>query len=238
MRKLALIAALATLATGSAGAADIYYKPSLAPIVPAWSWSGIYIGGVAGVALTKDSLEFPGVIAAPNGLRAAGWLAGGSMTARWQMPATPIVIGAEAIGAWANSRGANDFCLAAGCDVKSSFFGAALGQAGITLGGLPVLGAIPGQSNLGNMLLYASGGAVWRRTSIVTMLGSEAWTKTGVAVGGGLDVPITPNIVFGVQYLHSFYRSGACDGCVAGLVPTETKFSDDLIMGSLKLKLY
>ena len=90
--------ALAVLghATGSAMAADLPVKAPAAP-VPAFSWTGCYIGGHIGAVISDDQLT--SIFGNTHSFSSTGFVGGGQIGCDYQF-ATGWIVGVEGQAAW------------------------------------------------------------------------------------------------------------------------------------------
>ena len=204
----------ALLLTSPVSAADLAARPytkAPAPMVAAvYDWSGFYIGLNGGGGSSHKCWDIVTNIlgAAVNPPvsdggchNATGAVAGGQFGYRWQTGAW--VFGVEAQGDWANLRGSSSPNLLQGA-------------VGGNRSKIDALGIFTGQVGYAwnNVLFYVKGGAMGANdkyegfiaaTGALSDRASE--TRWGGAVGAGLDFGITPNVVFGVDYMHGFMGS-------------------------------
>jgi outer membrane immunogenic protein len=202
MKKIWFITAslVALSATAPAFAADLAARPyTKAPpmMMPAYDWSGFYIGLNAGGATSHNCWTFG---AASEGCHdATGGTVGGQVGYRWQTG--PVVFGVEAQGNWADFSGSNTSLLfGTSNQTKIDAFGLFTGQIGYSFN---------------NVLLYVKGGAAVTddKYNIFTLPGgpllasSSNNTRWGGTVGAGLEYGFTPNWSVGVEYDHMFMGS-------------------------------
>jgi outer membrane immunogenic protein len=209
MRKLVLAASILAASTAGAFAADLAARPytKAPPVVAAlYDWSGFYIGINGGGAWShkcwdiNNALGIAVIPAIAEGCHdATGGTVGGQIGYRWQ--AGTWVFGLEAQGNWADLSGSN---------ISSPL---ALGPVFSNRSKIDAIGLFTGQIGYAwnNVLFYVKGGAMavndkyegfFTGTNVVFDRASE--TRWGGAVGVGLDFGITPNLVFGVDYVHGF----------------------------------
>src|SRR5262245_16470215 len=144
-------AAVALVTVGPVRAADLgppAVRPSAA--IP-WSWSGFYLGGHVGAALTTTDVADPfGTALFGDQVRSPGFLAGGQVGYNYQLGS--VVFGIEGDASWATSDGTNTCFAVSGqlvssnCRVRPDFYATLTGRLGYAAG---------------RSLLYAKGGAAW-----------------------------------------------------------------------------
>ncbi|MBZ9709810.1 porin family protein [Mesorhizobium sp. B3-2-1] len=193
MRSLSiLLAALLSLITGSALAADVVAAEPAASI----NWSGAYIGAVAGYGWNKDKYHYIGstVDFDVNGF--VGGLTGGY---NWQMG--QFIFGLEGDVSYANVDGdvlapfPNAPCFIEGCTAKVSWFGTGRARVGYAFE---------------NFLPYATGGFAVGHVKGSADLGACGFTPTcsysdtrwGWSAGAGVEWAMTQQISFKAEYLH------------------------------------
>jgi outer membrane immunogenic protein len=236
MRRIVGIALAATIA-GPAIAADygpppppVYAPPppAYAPAyVPGYNWTGFYIGANVGGGWATGSGT--ATIFTPAGSvfsltstgsqHASGVIGGGQIGYNWQFGYW--VAGIEADYQGSGQRGDNGGVPCAGLPVSScavvahaniDSFGTVRGRLGFTVGD-------------NRWLIYATGGYAWQSITgsidVTTVLGtltvlSASTTKSGYAVGGGVEAALWGNWTGGVEYL--FLSTGDWDN--SGFVVT------------------
>jgi outer membrane immunogenic protein len=197
---LAIIAA-ATLAQG-ASAADLGGAPRRtfnddpAPYVPAFSWTGIYIGAHIGYAWSDADWQYadaPGIAAGHNG---SGGLLGGQIGYNLQVKQFVFGIEGDASSAWLDGSTA---CPNAAftCSHSFNWLASVRGRAGIAV-------------NNNRTLLYATAGGAWAdvdyaaKDATTGALFGSGFTERhwGWVAGGGVEHMLTPNITAKVEYLY------------------------------------
>jgi outer membrane immunogenic protein len=227
MRRIIGIVIAATM-VGPAIAADygpppppVYAPPAYVPTyVPGYNWTGFYIGANVGAGWATGSgtatilTPAGGVFSATStsSQDANGVIGGGQIGYNWQFGYW--VAGIEADVDASGQRGSNEGIpcgglVAASCVVSASTninsFGTVRGRLGFTVGD-------------NRWLVYGTGGYAWQNISssvnITTALGttsvlSNSTTKSGYAVGGGVEVALWGNWTGGIEYL--FLSTGDFD---------------------------
>lgn len=191
-------AGIALGAAQSASAADIarpVYKA--APVVAAYNWSGLYVGGNVGWAWGEISTLNVGLGASGD---TDGFFAGGQIGFNWQAPGSPWVWGIEIDSQWADLKGdmiwLNQAGVIANASARLDYFGTARGRIGYAWD---------------RAMVYFTGGVAWANTSInpTFAIPAVAWGGTsasnsnvGTAVGGGIEWALLDNWSAKVEYLY------------------------------------
>ncbi|WP_186421349.1 outer membrane protein [Bosea sp. CS1GBMeth4] len=180
---LTSVAALGLIAAGAASAADLPSRkgPVAAPVyVPAFTWTGFYVGANAGYGWGNVNTN-----AAVSIGDLDGFIGGGQVGYNYQIG--QFVLGAEADFQGADlDTGTNIL----GASVKTEYFGTVRARAGVAFD---------------RFLVYATGGWAYGnvKTSIPLIGFSSDRTHTGgFAVGGGIEYAFTDNLIGGVEYLY------------------------------------
>jgi outer membrane immunogenic protein len=214
MRKFLLGTAALMVLTGPVIAADmrapVYKAPP--PVVPAWSWTGCYLGGHAG-GLWANSGDW--VVRTPGGdffgqslgeHDLSGWVGGGQAGCDYQF-AGSYVIGIQGDYAAADAEGSHDSAREIGVAYHSK---------------IKSLASMTGRIGYGwdRFLGYVRGGGAWERDNYwaTTIVLGTAYTaretRSGWTIGVGGEYAFT-NFVSGfVEY--SYYDFGTRD---IGLTP-------------------
>jgi outer membrane immunogenic protein len=204
MRKFLLgTAALIGLA-GAATAADMRVPAYTAPVVPAWRWTGCYVGGhVGGVwAGQKDwVVRTPGGAffgQSLGGHDADGWLGGAQVGCDYQF-AGGFVIGVQGDYAWADAEGSHDSTREIGVAYH---------------GKVKSLATVTGRIGYAwdRLLGYVKGGGAWERDDFwaTTVILGTAYraqpTQLGWTVGVGGEYAFTNFLSGFVEY--NYYDFG------------------------------
>ena len=221
MKRLALLLAASAFVTPALAADVVYNEPPapapmvIEPIAQTKTWTGLYIGGQAGVAFGNSSngANFdPG----NNGLfgggssgsddNNAGFVGGGHIGYDYQLP-NNIVVGAVADINYIDAQTNRTYTTNGGSTFASSsdvnYLGTVRGRVGYAFD---------------SVLLYGSGGLAYAGVDNNSVMPSNAVgsqfagytfkdegddADIGYSVGGGVDVLATQNISFGVEYLYT-----------------------------------
>jgi outer membrane immunogenic protein len=184
MKKTVLGATTALVLIGSSAfAADMAVRPFAPPPapLPAFSWTGWYLGGHGGYGWTTS-----------DGLNANGGFVGGQLGYNYQIG--NFVLGIEGDGSWADiSQTVNG--IAFGVPVSATFKDDALaslrGRLGVTWG---------------NVLFYGTVGGGWGHgqlsgTALGLTASSDAW-QSGWTAGAGVEWAFAPSWSAKVEYIH------------------------------------
>ncbi|MBY0299849.1 MAG: outer membrane beta-barrel protein [Methylobacterium sp.] len=211
MNRFLLRAASFVSLTIAAQAADLPVRaapPVVAP-VPAFTWTGFYIGVNASglVDGTFNASTLPPLPAARANISASGFVAGGTVGYNYQFtPGSGFVVGVEGDAGYSDIKNRLQVNIpaigAASIGVQTdSYFATIRGRVGYAWGPL---------------LAYATGG--WAFTDIgvrasanlpIVALGGTIGRSTqfdGYTVGGGLEYAILPNVSVKAEYLYSDFK--------------------------------
>ena len=230
MKTLISVAAAAALFCGSAAlAADLPSRKSVAPapLPPAFSWTGFYVGGNAGYAWgenrtrydyaltnTADFAEFNalGLVPQSLGRNGNGFIGGGQIGYNYQIG--QLVLGAEADLQYLDMRQQSSWART---------LSDATGAATVTTSArssVDWLGTVRARAGYAfdRTLIYVTGGLAYGRTkdaSTITSVGSDddgnfaglwtgrkAGTRAGWTLGGGIEYAITGNLTIKGEYLY------------------------------------
>lgn len=181
----------------TASAADMAARPVYkAPIVvPAYNWSGFYIGGNVGYGWGDVNLTAFGMGGSAS---VDGWFAGGQIGYNWQGAGSPWVFGIEVDSQWANVT--KDVTVAGPGVVANAFstldyFGTLRGRVGYAFD---------------RAMIYGTGGLAWGSNEIGVGVAvgpflagvSQSNTHVGWTIGGGVEWALLDNWTAKVEYLY------------------------------------
>ncbi|MFG1347115.1 outer membrane protein [Xanthobacter autotrophicus DSM 431] len=204
---------------GAAQAADLATKPMVtkAPVAPAFSWTGFYIGANAGYGWGQttfsnsyDPLNPSTLVNADADFGTDGAVVGGQIGYNWQI--NQVVLGVEADAAWSDISGSGSYfngvassCVQSNdaCTAKTEAFGTIAARLGVAFD---------------RVLVYAKGGAAWAvtkytagNTDFVTPAfsyqASVDETRWGWTIGGGVEWAFTNNWSAKVEYNYMDFGS-------------------------------
>jgi outer membrane immunogenic protein len=189
MKKL-LLAGVGLLALGltAASAADIQRRqvmPAKAPlysVVPAYNWTGFYVGINGGGGWGSSDFSAP---LSSASFDTSGGLVGGTLGYNYQ--AGQLVFGLEGDIDWSNIRGSGT-CAGLSCSTRNNWLGTARGRVGYAID---------------RVMPYVTGGAAFGdiKTSVAGF-GDSSQTKTGWTVGGGIEAALAGPWTAKVEYLY------------------------------------
>jgi outer membrane immunogenic protein len=235
MRRLsvALIAAVGSIGlTPIASAAEPFYN-----------WSGASIGIAGGYGWGNSSQTDSGVpctffgtcvtiiiIPDDGSYSVGGGIIGGTLGYDWQKG--PWVFGTQGDYSWANISGSSSTCAASSpvphnCGAKLESLGTLRGRIGYAM------------AATGNWLPYVTGGfavgdlKAW--DALFPSSGSDF--RAGWTVGAGVEVGLTQNWTFKVEYLYVDLGNGEVFNVVPG-VPESVSFTANIIRAGVNYKFF
>ena len=195
------IAFAAIIAAGAVNAADLPLPYKAAPVSPAYSWQGFYIGANGGFSWGSSCWTFvdtvPPGLGGPSAAEGchdpSGGIVGGQVGYDWQL--SNWVLGLEAQGDWASLRGQNVSAAFPTTTNRTRVDGLGLftGRIGYTWS---------------SALFYAKGGAALVQNDYdffgtlfgAPVTGGASQTRWGGTGGGGIEYKFTPNWSLAVEY--------------------------------------
>ena len=222
MKRLSVAFSAVLALTGAAAAADMarpapppaYYQK--APVVvPAYSWTGFYIGLNGGGALGSSSWDRTG------NRNIDGGLVGGTVGYNWQFG--QAVAGLEGDIDWADINGSTTTNCALGCKTSDTWLSTVRGRLGYAAD---------------RFMPYVTGGAAFGdiRASTPGFSGGSS-TKTGWTLGGGLEAALVSNWTAKVEYLYVDLGSFNCGlGCGGGLTSDNVSFHTNLLRAGVNYR--
>ncbi|WP_439574281.1 outer membrane protein [Phreatobacter sp.] len=191
MKRLFLATTALVAFAAGAQAADLAVPRSpiaSAVVMPAFSWTGFYVGVHAGFGFGRSTGFGPG----PFPANTSGPLIGGQVGFNYQI--NQIVLGAEADLAFAAISGRDDVTLPGfAAHYRTHMLGSVRARAGVAVD---------------RALLYVTGGLGIQGGSFATNPGPgpERYSRLGWTVGAGVEYAITPNWTAKLEY--SYYNFG------------------------------
>ena len=213
MKKILLAGtALATLVSGSAMAADL--RPARAPIytkapmAPAFSWTGCYVGGNAGGLWSNETWSRATTGAAQSIQNTSGGLAGGQIGCNYQ------------VGTWVfGIQGDYDWANASGSTADASFLG------GTDQSNVNSLASVTGRAGYAwdRFLGYVKGGGAWVKdgysvTTAAGLVASAGETRNGWTLGVGGEYAFTDWLSGFAEY--DYYNFGTTTDTFTGTLGT------------------
>jgi outer membrane immunogenic protein len=207
--------ATALAVSSTAYAADLPVKaPMVAPVAPAPSWTGFYLGlnagGAWGLTSTQSWVMSPNIAGNDpiNFNKASGYGAVGGFQGGYNWQIAPVwVIGAEGDFSWTSQGNSNSKIIStAGVPLPANtvnmsktpqWFASARAKLGYSWG---------------STMLYATGGAAWEKVGFNALTtyadgshsptGQINDTKSGWVAGGGVEWMATPHVLLRAEYLY------------------------------------
>jgi outer membrane immunogenic protein len=155
--------------------------------VPAYDWSGVYVGAHGGYSFGEADIDGIGTIDDFD-----GGLVGGQVGFNWQF--NMFVVGVEGDASWTFAE--TDFGIGlVNVEVEENWTASARGRLGLAFN---------------RFLVYGTGGAGWIDVDADASfagvdIGGDSNTHFGWVAGGGGEALVTPNVSVGIEYLHSEY---------------------------------
>lgn len=254
MKKLMTLAFAGLSWSAAAVAADLPSRKfaAPAPVAPAFTWTGFYIGANAGYAwnesrtrysyLLADPADLPefnalGLVPQSLGRNSDGFVGGGQIGYNYQMG--QFVLGLEADLQYLDARQQSALVVVASDGAGSTGTFTTVARSRVDW-----LGTVRARAGfaIDRTLIYATGGLAYGRTtdrsslnvSVVDIDGSLSgvWaggktdTRAGWTIGGGIEYAITQNLTVKGEYLY--YDLGETKYLVAG----STANPDDEFFGA------
>jgi outer membrane immunogenic protein len=225
MKKMLLTGtALLTVVSGSAMAADLS-RPAPAPVytkappmMPAFTWTGCYIGGNAGgLWAKKDWSGNANSSSSPN-----SWLAGGQVGCNYQI--STWVFGIQGDYDWTNaSASGTDTVFAETDQSKIKSLASVTGRLGYAWD---------------RFLIYGKGGGAWEQDDYTitgaAFVATASETRTGWTVGGGGEYAFTNWLTGFVEY--DFYDFGTKSDSFAVVGTVNIKETKSVAKAGLNFK--
>lgn len=212
---LAGIGALAVVTMmGAANAADIQRRqamPVKALVYAApYNWTGFYVGVNGGGGWGRSNVSAP---LASGDFNTSGGVIGGTLGYNYQMG--QAVFGVEGDLDWTNLRGSS-VCGGLSCETRNSWLGTARGRIGYAFD---------------RFMPFVTGGAAFGDIkNSVASVGDARSTKTGYALGGGLEAALNGPWTAKVEYLYADLGRGA------SLLGSDTRFNTNLVRAGVNYR--
>ena len=223
LNRIALVSAIALLgfaAAAPAQAADLSVAPlyKAPPVVamPAYNWSGFYLGVNGGGGWGTSNWDSAG------SLSMSGAVAGGTAGFNWQMG--HAVLGLEGDVDWSNLQGTTTTSAACppGCTTGNDWLATARGRAGYAFD---------------RVMPYVTGGlAVGDIKASTPGFAGSSQTNAGWTAGGGVELALSNNWTAKAEYLHVDLGNMNC-GFNCGVGPSNNvSLKSDLVRGGLNFR--
>ena len=192
--------ALATL-TAQASAADLPRRYIPPGFVPAFSWSGFYVGVNAGYGFGNSNWTDPVAGIATGDFSLGGGLVGGTIGYNMQLGGS--VFGVEGDIAWSGIEGSTSTLCFGACKTANDWLGTLRGRAGYAFG---------------RFLPYLTGGAAFGNVNATTSpdTGSFSSTNIGWTFGAGVEYAFFTNWSAKLEYRYvdlGSAESGDANNC-------------------------
>jgi outer membrane immunogenic protein len=222
LNKISLIPAIALLALAAAGparAADLSVAPlyKAPPVValPAYNWSGFYVGVNGGGGWGTSNWNSAG------SFDVSGGVIGGTAGLNWQLG--HAVLGLEGDVDWSSLKGSTTSTLCpAGCTTNNDWLATVRGRAGYAFD---------------RFLPYVTGGvAVGDIKASAPGFAGATQTNAGWTAGGGVELALTNNWTAKAEYLHVDLGNMNCGfncGVVAG---NNVSIKSDQVRGGVNFR--
>lgn len=238
MRRAAFLAVAASaVCVGAASAADLggsarhpIHDDGPSAYGPAFSWTGLYIGGHVGYAWSDADWQFdaaPGVSTSHSG---SGGLAGGQIGYSIQTGLLVFGIEADLSGAWLDGGTA---CPDASfnCDHSFNWLASARGRAGVAV-------------NHNRTLLYATAGGAWADVDYsskdavtgVAFGSGFSHTHSGWVAGGGIEHMLSTKFTARLEYLYYGFDSVTAPPGTLGGSPASLDLAAQTVRFGLNFK--
>jgi outer membrane immunogenic protein len=177
------VVAVASVAAHGAVAADLKRPPYKAPAyvdVPLFNWTSFYIGLHAGYGFGKSNWDVP-----PAGTSPSGFVGGAQVGFNYQ--ASALVFGLEADYGYSGMKG-NAACIGGVCNTRNNWLATTRGRIGYAFD---------------RFMPYVTGGLAFGNIKVDhTLLGEASSTRTGYALGGGLEYAFRQAWSMRAEYLY------------------------------------
>ncbi len=250
MKRLLLASALLALSAFAASAADMAYKaPPPAPI-KSINWTGWYVGfnvgygnnygdtTIVGNDVVANAVVATGAVPGTMNAQQSGWLGGGQIGYNWQY--SQFLFGIETDLQFADIKGSASNVLTTGP------LGFPASLTSLTSTNLDWFGTLRGRAGFlvsDRALIYATGGLAYGKVehaASATLLtpipglnaaaiGNVSDTKTGWALGGGIEYALLPNITLRAEYMYlDFGNTGVTYNTGIAGIPISFSSNQDL----------
>ncbi len=219
MKRLYLACVGVVALAGAAAAADLprpapYYPPAPPVYVPAYTWSGFYLGVNGGGGWGTSAWDSTG------SFDISGGLVGGTVGYNYQIGGA--VIGVEGDVDWADINGTTNSACTFGCQTSDTWLATVRGRLGYAAE---------------RFMPFITGGAAFGdiRASTPGFPGNSA-TNTGWTVGAGIEMSLIGHWTAKAEYLYVDLGSFNC-GIACGASTTDNvSFKTNLVRGGINYR--
>ena len=211
---LLAFAAAAPARAADLSVAPIYKAPPAVP-VPAYNWSGFYLGVNGGGAWGTSNWS-----AVSNSFNLSGGQVGGTAGMNWQTGRA--VFGLEGDVDWSGVRGTAAPALCPGCATNNDWLATVRGRAGYAFDRF--MPFVTGGLAVGDIRATAPGAAG----------GSQ--TNAGWTVGGGLEFALTNNLTAKAEYLHVDLGNMNCGFSCGVASGNSVSVREDIVRGGINYR--
>lgn len=238
MRKLVMIAVAATFANVSgASAADLGraapVKEDIYTPAPAYSWTGLYIGGNVGYGWADEHQQVQDTASAHMDFAPEGAIAGGQIG--YNIQTKGLVLGVEGSGSWS---GIEDNTIFTPPPARSEH------ESITELRGIVDISGRLGVA-LDRTLLYGKAGVAWgwfdhtyniTRGGETTQFTSDTEVMTGWLVGGGAEFALSKNWTAKVEYNYIDFGTGTFTLANSMIQKTDFDTTVNVVKGGVNYK--
>lgn len=210
-------------------AADLPPAPPRAPVtympvvVPAYNWSGFYVGlnGGYGFGTSNWTVSAPCAPCTTGNFNVDGFMAGGTIGFNYEV--NSWVFGVEGDFDWQNLRGfANSVTTCISCDTSSEWIGTLRGRVGYAFDRVLVYGT--------------GGGAVTDIRASFATLPWQSSTELGWTAGGGVEAAFADSWTAKVEYLFADFQNGTCNVASCGTAISSVKLDESMVRVGVNYK--
>jgi outer membrane immunogenic protein len=207
-------AAAAPVHAADLSVAPIYKAPPMVP-VPAYNWSGFYVGVNGGGAWGTSNWSTPS-----NSFNLSGGQVGGTAGMNWQ--AGRAVFGLEGDVDWSGVRGRAAPTLCPGCATNNDWLATVRGRAGYAFDRF--MPFVTGGLAVGDIRATAPGAA------------GATQTNAGWTVGGGVEFALTNNLTAKAEYLHVDLGNMNCGFSCGVATGNNVSVREDIVRGGVNYR--
>ncbi|MGD0024190.1 MAG: outer membrane protein [Xanthobacteraceae bacterium] len=220
MKRLVLACVGVAALTGAAAAADLsrpapapYYKAPEA-YVPAYTWSGFYIGVNGGGGFGRSAWDSTGAF------NLSGGLVGGTIGYNYQIG--QAVVGVEGDIDWADINGTTTNGCPLGCKTSDTWLSTVRGRLGYAAD---------------RFMPFITGGAAFGDIRATTPnFAGNSTTNAGWTVGGGLEFAIAGHWTAKAEYLYVDLGSFNCGTSCSLAVTNNVSFRTNLVRAGINYR--